>query len=178
MKCVCGCDRDVPSALTTVNFLAASIALDLLAWDKHRTLSGNWSEEREDLIARGADCYQWQLMTIHAEDDGGPDDQAERWLEESAACRTAKGLNKRRLFGPAPPNLSADDIARLDPRHPETSFSGRTDGATPATATATAADGGEGTLIADLERLQVLYAQGALSDAEFAAAKTRLLGGG
>ena len=37
MECVCGCGREIGgTAQTQRNFVAAQVALELLAWDKNR----------------------------------------------------------------------------------------------------------------------------------------------
>ncbi|MBS1887901.1 MAG: SHOCT domain-containing protein [Actinobacteria bacterium] len=86
-------------------------------------------------------------------------------------------MTKRRLLGNKAPNLSEADLERLDRRHPERSFTGAaaaTRGAPLAGATATAT--ADDDLVEKLERLRALRDEGALTDAEFAAAKSRLLG--
>ncbi|MBS1844835.1 MAG: SHOCT domain-containing protein [Actinobacteria bacterium] len=90
-------------------------------------------------------------------------------------------MTKGRFWGRTEPNVSKEDMARIDRRHPERSFTGGDDaarfapGATPAApgpaATATSDD-----LVTQLERLRALRAEGVLTDEEFAAAKARLLG--
>jgi hypothetical protein len=73
--------------------------------------------------------------------------------------------------------LTDEDIARLDRRHPELSFSGA---ATAGDAEVPAETNPEGSsdadTVAQLERLGALHREGVLSDEEFAAAKARLLG--
>ena len=73
MECVCGCGRDLPKKLGDRNVAAAAVALELLAWDKNRALPGPVPEGREALIARGAECYQRLLASLHGEGDADPD---------------------------------------------------------------------------------------------------------
>ncbi|MBS1861473.1 MAG: SHOCT domain-containing protein [Actinobacteria bacterium] len=84
-------------------------------------------------------------------------------------------MTKKRFLsiGPSAPSLSDHDMAQLDRRHPELSFTGQV-------ATANA-DGRPPTAPADhlvdrLERLRGLRAEGVLTEDEFAVAKARLLG--
>ncbi|MBS1894550.1 MAG: SHOCT domain-containing protein [Actinobacteria bacterium] len=91
-------------------------------------------------------------------------------------------MTKGRFWGNKAPNVSKEDMERIDRRHPERSFTGGDDAArfaaapTPsapspsASATATSDD-----LVTQLERLRTLHAEGVLTDEEFAAAKARLL---
>jgi hypothetical protein len=96
-------------------------------------------------------------------------------------------MTKRRFLGGNAPNLSKEDMDRLDRRHPERSFTGGIDAAQDVTATAEAPPDGPVTaptpptpadddLVTKLERLRVLRDDGLLTDEEFAAAKARLLG--
>jgi Short C-terminal domain len=173
MDCVCGCGKGISGKLADRNFLAASVALELLAWDKNRTSPKPGPDGREGLIARGADCYQRLLYSLHGEGGGDPDDDCGAWLKESAELRaTRSDMNARRLFGNRPPNLSKSDLEQLDRRHPETSFTGAGTRAGVAVARP-----GDGDLVDQLERLRALRDDGVLTDDEFAAAKARLLGG-
>jgi Short C-terminal domain len=160
MECVCGCGRDLPGKLHQRNFLAANVALELLVWDRNRASPAPGPEGREGLIARGADCYGRLLHSLHGEGGADPDQDCNAWLNESAEMRAGRSdMNTRRLLGNGAPNLSKADLAQLDRRHPELSFTGRT---------------GEDT--DKLERLRTLHDDGVLTDEEFAAAKARLLG--
>jgi hypothetical protein len=157
MECVCGCGRNLSGKQTDRNFIAAGVALELLAWDKARVSPGPEAEGREGLIARGADCYQRLLWSIHGEGAGEPDEDCRAWLKESEALRaTRPEMNKAKFLGTGSPNLGEADMARLDRKRPELSFSGDD-------------------LVDQLERLRSLHAEGALTEAEFAAAKARLL---
>jgi hypothetical protein len=181
MECVCGCGRDIPKDFADRNFIAAAVAIELLTWDKNRALSGPGPEGREGLIARGVECYERLLYALHGEGGGDPDEGANAWLEESRALRSKRSdMTKRRFLGGNAPNVSKEDMDRLDRRHPERSFTGAasatSDPATPAApgpATATAKDDD---LVAKLERLRTLRDEDALTDEEFVAAKARLLG--
>ncbi len=184
MDCVCGCEREISGAtLTQRNFVAARVALELLAWDKNRASPTPGPEGREGLIARGADCYQRLLYALHEEGSGDPDADCDEWLHESAAMRAQRSDMTKKSFlgrGPGSPNLSEHDMAQLDRLHPELSFTGKI--ATPggghtAAAVAENDDGAPGDDLFDkLERLRALRDDGALTDEEFAAAKARLLG--
>lgn len=175
MECVCGCGREISGVEPTQrNIVAATIALELLAWDKNRASPTPGPEGREGLIARGADCYQRLLYVLHEEGGGDPDADCDEWLGESHGMRAQRSdMNKKRFLGrgPGSPNLSEHDIAELDRRHPELSFTGRTE---PAAAPNGDAVPGED-LVAKLERLRALRDDGTLTEDEFAAAKARLL---
>jgi hypothetical protein len=185
MECVCGCGRDISGAtLTQRNFTAASIALELLAWDKNRASPTPGPDGREGLIARGAECYQRLLYSVHGEGGGDPDADCEEWLRESGEMRLQRSdMNKRRFLGRGfgSPNLSEHDMEQMDRRHPERSFTGQV-AASSEGADTTARDAGtSGTasdedLVGKLERLGRLRDDGTLTDDEFAAAKARLLG--
>jgi hypothetical protein len=189
MECVCGCGRDISGAtLTQRNFTAASIALELLAWDKNRASPAPGPDGREGLIARGAECYQRLLYSVHGEGGGDPDADCEEWLRESGEMRLQRSdMNKRRFLGRGfgSPNLSDHDMEQMDRRHPERSFTGSTaaptdDGvagvATPAPERPVAQSSPDDDLVDKLERLRRLRDDGTLTDDEFAAAKARLLG--
>src|ERR1700761_4099575 len=175
MECVCGCGRDVPKKLAERNLLAAGVAVELLAWDKDRALPGPGSEGREGLIARGAECYEQLLYSLHGEGVGDPDKECTAWVRESTAMRAGRSdMTKRRLLGGSAPNLSKEDMARLDRRDPERSFTGG--GKTGASAPAVGAGTADYDLVDQLERLRALRDDDVLTDEEFAAAKARLLG--
>jgi hypothetical protein len=166
MECVCGCGRDIARSETDRNLTAAAVAIELLTWDKNRAMPGPGPEGREGLIARGVECYEKLLYSLHGEGGIDPDEEADGWLAESRAMRRKRSdMTKRRLFGGDLPNVSKEDMDRLDRRHPERSF---TESAAPAT---------DDDLVAKLERLRALRDEDVLTDEEFAAAKARLLGG-
>jgi hypothetical protein len=180
MECVCGCGREIPKNLADRNFIAAGVAIELLTWDRNRALPGAEPEGREGLIARGVECYEQLLYSLHGEGGGDPDPEADAWLEDARAMRAGRSdMTKRRFFGASAPNVSKEDMDRLDRRHPERSFTGGTppqaqdEREAPTVATATTDDD----LIAKLERLRVLRDDDVLTDEEFAAAKARLLAG-
>lgn len=161
------------------NFVAASVALELLVWDKNRALPGAGPEGREGLIARGVECYERLLYSLHGEGAGDPDPDCEAWLTESRAMRASRSdMTKGRFFGGNTPNVSKEDMARIDRRHPERSFTGGED-AVSSPADRTAATATESTpaddLVAQLERLRALRDEDVLTEEEFAAAKARLL---
>lgn len=188
MDCVCGCGRDLPKSLGDRNFIAAGVALELLAWDKNRALPGSGPAGREGLIARGVVCYEQLLESLHGEASDDPDADANAWLRQSGEMRAGRSdMTKRRFFGPAVPNLSKEDMDRLDRSHPERSFTG--DGAdasgetAPAAAPSPPADNSGAApsapadLVDQLERLRALRDADVLTEEEFAAAKDRLLRG-
>jgi hypothetical protein len=193
MDCVCGCGRNLPKAATDRNYIAAAVAIELLVWDKNRALPGAGPDGREGLIARGVECYEQLLYSLHGEGAGDPDPEAKAWLEESKAMRAGRSdMTKGRFFGNGAPNVSKEDMAQLDRRHPERTFTGRSGPlsatvstgeeidpqSAPAPAPAPDAGGTSGEeLVAQLERLRALYAEDAITDEEFAKVKARLLGG-
>lgn len=184
MQCVCGCGRDIAKDLTDRNFIAAGVAIELLAWDKNRALPGAGPEGRESLIARGVECYEKLLYSLHGEGSGDPDAECNAWLDEARAMRAGRSdMTKRRFLGGNTPNVSREDMDRLDRRHPERSFTGPREAAaapdmpteSPARSrSATAATDDD--LVAQLERLRALRDDEVLTGEEFAAAKARLLG--
>jgi hypothetical protein len=194
MDCVCGCGKKLPKKLGDRNFIAAGVALELLVWDKSRMLAGPVPEGREGLIARGVDCYESLLASLHGEWSGDPDQRSDTWLRESRYLRADRpDLTKRRFLAAPTTNLSKEDMERLDRRHPERSFTGsgstRSEAATgsdpgaagdaaitsPAGAPTPPTASGDDDLVAQLERLRVLRDDHVLTDEEFAAAKARLL---
>jgi hypothetical protein len=184
MECVCGCGRDISGAkLTQQNFVAATVALELLAWDKNRASPAPGPEGREGLIARGAECYQRLLYSLHEEGEGDPEADCEEWVGESGEMRLQRSdMNKRKLLGRGfgSPNLNEHEIALMDRRHPELSFTGLVANGSPAAeAPTTSPDpGGSGDDLVDkLERLRGLRDDGTLTEGEFTAAKARLLAG-
>lgn len=188
MECVCGCGRDIPKSAIDRNITAAAVAIELLTWDKNRAMPGPGPQGREGLIARGVECYEKLLYSLHGEGGVDPDEEADGWLAESRAMRANRSdMTKRRFLGGGAPNVSQEDMDRLDRRHPERSFTGDVTAArpraasTPGTPTGPAAASASATatdddLVAKLERLRSLHDDDALTDEEFAAAKARLLG--
>ena len=180
MRCVCGCDRTVPKNQGEQNLLAASVALELLAWDKNRSIPGAEIEGREGLIARGAEHYQRLLYSLH-QGVGEPDEDGQAWLKEARRMRADRGdMTKKQFFGGGSgPKLDQEDIDRLDPLHPELSFTGGVgapldDERIPAAVPAAREDDG---MVEKLERLGALHRDGVLTDEEFAGAKARLIDG-
>jgi hypothetical protein len=170
MECVCGCGRKVPKDLADRNYIAATVAIELLAWDKNRALPGPEPAGREGLIARGVECYEKLLYSLHGEGGGDPDAECNAWLDEARAMRAHRSdMTKRRFFGGNAANVSKEDIDRMDRRHPERSFTGAAGSAPSGTSE------GADDLVAQLERLRALREDDVLTDEEFAAAKARLL---
>lgn len=172
------------------NFIAASVAIELLAWDKNRALPGPGPEGREGLIARGVECYEQLLYSLHGEGGGDPSARCKEWLEESRGMRAYRSdMTKRRFLSGKGPNVSKEDMERIDRRHPERTFTGWVDpvpGETDAAGEGAAQNGAaarndsttarkDDDLVAQLERLRALRDEDALTDEEFAAAKARLL---
>jgi hypothetical protein len=189
MDCVCGCGRKVPKQLTDRNFTAAGVALELLAWDKNRALPGAGPEGREGLIARGVECYEQLLYSLHEEGGGDPDPAADAWLAESGEMRADNSdMTKKRFFGSSAPNVSREDMARIDRRHPERSFTGGAPAPasgvpvpgdpvpTSAPAASAPSRSGDDDVVEKLERLRAMRDDDVLTEEEFAAAKARLLG--
>jgi len=184
MDCVCGCGRQIPKSASDRNYVAATVAIELLAWDKNRALPGPGPEGREGLIARGVECYEQLLYSLHGEGGGDPDPECNAWLEESRVMRAQRSdMTKRRFFGGNAPNVSKEDMERIDRRHPERTFTGWVEtGSGEAGASAPNGTAASGTatkdddLVAQLERLRALRDEDVLTDEEFAAAKARLLG--
>jgi hypothetical protein len=156
MECVCGCGRKLGRSLADANFVAASVALELLAWDKNRQVRPLGHAGREVLIERGAQLYQGALAHLHGE---GPDvgEECRLWVNESGHMREEfTDLTERRLVGGGAPNLSKEDMARLDRTRPEASFTGPVPNE-------------------KLARLQALRDEDVLTEEEFEAARARLL---
>ena len=173
MECVCGCGRDLPKDAADRNYIAASVAIELMAWDKNRALPGPGPEGREGLIARGVECYERLLYSLHGGGGADPNPESEAWLREALAMRAHRSdMTKRRFLGGNAPNVSKEDMARIDRRHPDRSFTGGLLKTPPVTAA------NDDDLVAQLERLRVLHKEDGLTDEEYAAAKARLLGPG
>jgi hypothetical protein len=179
MDCVCGCGRSLSKDLADRNYIAASVAIELLVWDKNRALPGPIPDGREGLIARGVECYERLLYSLHGEGPGDPDPESKAWLEESRAMRMDRSdMTKGRFFGGNAPNVSKEDMKRIDRRHPERSFTGGEEAIRPAAGpSASATVTTDADLVAQLERLRSLRDEGVLTEEEFAAAKARLLRG-
>jgi len=165
MECICGCGTQVSRGLVEANLQATAIALELLAWDKARSdgkISAQESETIESLIHRGSLQYGRLLDAVHGERESAPLSEGKAWLNESEALRRDREYmsEKSWLRKGARLRLTEEDIAQLDRKQPERSFSGRS-----------------GDAEAHLERLTALHAEGVLSAEEFAAAKRRLLDG-
>jgi hypothetical protein len=175
MECVCGCGREISGAKDTEqNLTAATIALELLGWDKNRASPSPGPDGREGLIARGADCYQRLLYSLHKGGGVDPGPECEEWLRESGEMRVQRSdLTKKRFLGRGfgVPNVTDHDMQLMDRHHPELSFTGMA-----GTGAAAAATDGRDDLVDQLERLRTLREDGVLTDEEFAAAKARLLG--
>ena len=173
MECVCGCGTRVERRLTDAHLQASAIALELLAWDKARSegrIGNDAAEQVDGLVHRGALQYQRLLDAIHGERESAPVAEGESWLQESQALRRDRQsmTEKSWIRKGDKLRLTDEEIAMLDRKHPELSFSGRE----PAAADVPP----RGDVAGQLERLRALHAEGVLSDEEFAAAKRRVLG--
>jgi hypothetical protein len=171
VECFCGCGKRVSRRLTEVNLQAGEVALELLAWDKVRAADGPAfdSETIDLLIARGADCYQRLLMTLHGERDAdSPRPGCQEWLRDSRRERRDRQdmTEKGTLLSGGRLKLADSDLEMLDRGRPEMSFS-----ASPSRGGTSAGD-----VAGQLERLGALHASGLLTDDEFSAAKARVIG--
>ena len=160
----------MPGRLTEVNLQAGQVALELLAWDKARAAHDPAldSEAIDLLIARGADCYQRLLSTLHGETDGdSPLPGCQDWLQDSLRERMDRDdmTEKGSLFSRAKLRLSESDLERLDRARPDLSFS----------ASASPGATSEADVAGQIERLGGLHARGLLTDQEFSAAKARVI---
>lgn len=169
MECICGCGMPIQRRLLDAHLQATAVALELLAWDKARTegrIPGEEAEAIDSLIHRGALQYQRLLDTIHGEREAAPVAEGESWLEESGALRRDRQYmsEKSWIRKGNRLRLTEEEIAMLDRKRPELSFSGQ------------GGVGSERDVAGQLERLGALHAEGVLSDAEFEAAKRRVLG--
>lgn len=174
MDCFCGCGAKVPRKLTSLNIEAAKVAMELLAWDKARTANppaGRSSADTEPLIARGANCYQRLLSTIHGEELPDPLPDSEAWLDDSLIARSDRPdiATKGSFLHHPKLNLTDLDYARLDRKRPERSFSA-------STPEPDQPGRGDEDALDQLKGLNELYAAGTLTAEEFAEAKARVIG--
>jgi hypothetical protein len=169
MKCFCGCGTKLQRSQIDLNLQASELALELLAWDKARAagqLGPPAIDIAEPVIERGADCYQQVIVALHGRPNGYSFEQGESWLRESAAERRDRGYMtaKPGLLGAGKLLLTDEDVERLNRVRPELSFTGSGQG-----------DADADQVVSRLERLVALRAEGTLTEAEFAAAKARVL---
>jgi hypothetical protein len=168
MACVCGCGRKISARAADRNLAAASLALELLVWDKNRVLDGLGPEGREGLIARGTDLYGQLLESLHGETGRDPLAASDEWLRESRAMRAGRSdMTRRRLLGTGAPALSDEDMEHLDRLDPGRSFTGPD---RPGARGVASGDDDE----SSLKRLRALRSEGVLTEEEFIAATTRL----
>jgi hypothetical protein len=167
MDCLCGCGRTIAREAVDFNFQAGEVGAELLVWDKARATLDPSSPDAgtiDAIVEPGASIYQDALAVLHGEAAAGSLEAGEAWLDSSrearrAMARTRPYIPKGRI------KPSDEDFARYDARRPERTFTG----ARETTATEPAASVGE------LDHLHRLYRDGALTAAEFAAAKARLI---
>ncbi len=175
MECYCGCGRRVSRQLIDTNLRISEVALELLAWDKLRTMSPMAPDdfvETERLIDRGGNFHRRLLGALHEEFDGVSLEESAEWLAESRRrWRDSEEMTERRGFLRGPKlRLTKDDLARLDRIHPEQSFSA----APPAPVGAPAARDEATDTAGQRRRLRSLRAEGILTEEEFRAAEARL----
>jgi hypothetical protein len=170
MDCFCGCGRRVERRDVKVTLQAGRIALELMAWDKARAagdLGAPPEAHLEGLIERGGECYGRLIRSLHGEREVYDFEEGERWIASSEAERLERPemTKKGGFFGRDRVQLRADELEALDRAHPELSFS------------AAAKQDRPQDTVDRLERLAELHGKGALTDAEFAAAKSRVMSG-
>jgi len=143
------------------------MALELMAWDKARVagqLGSPPDPELERLIERGGECYGRLIRFLHGEREVYDFEEGERWIAGSQEQRLERPemTKKGGFFGRDRLVLGDEDLAAVDRLHPELTFS------------AGVGKGGPEDTVGLLERLAALHGKGALTDAEFAAAKSRV----
>ncbi|HVW46575.1 MAG TPA: SHOCT domain-containing protein [Solirubrobacterales bacterium] len=177
MECICGCGEPVPRGMIEVNLRLGEISVELLAWDKYRTMNRLDPDDfvaTERLIDRGAGVHRRLLTALHEKvEDVSPAESAD-WLAESRSSwqgreeMTERGsfLRGRKL------RLTKEDLARIDRVHPDRTYSGDPDDT--AGEGVTGDPGAAVTGAGQLERLRSLRAEGILTEEEFRAAEARL----
>jgi hypothetical protein len=178
MDCFCGCGTKVRRDLVGLHVRGGEVAYELLAWDKYRTIRDRDPAdalETERLIDRGAACFGRVLSTIHGEREIQSLRECDEWLEESRArwYRRPEMVEKGSFLRGPKLRVTEDDLARLDRVHPEQSFSAT---ATPRVDENRTESTAPTDVAGQLERLGSLRAAGTLTEAEFRAAKARVLG--
>jgi hypothetical protein len=159
MDCFCGCGRRVERRDVKVTLQAGRIALELMAWDKARVAGDLGSPPEADL--------EELIRYLHGEREVYAFEEGERWIASSEAERLERPemTKKGGFFGRDRIQLRGDELEALDRAHPELSFS------------AAAKQDRPQDTVDRLERLADLHGKGALTDAEFAAAKSRVMSG-
>lgn len=152
-----------------LNFQAARVAQELLAWDKARA-TGLLGEPAADdagrIIEQGADYYRRQLLALHGAVEACSLEEGEEWIGRSEDQRRGRQYMTKQ-GGPLRRDqllLTEEDYDRLDRHRPELSFSGAEPEAVP-----------DDDIADQLRRLAALHREGALTDTEFASAKARVL---
>jgi hypothetical protein len=174
MDCFCGCGRDVPRKLVDFEICLGTMAWELLAWSKALSEADPNSPDTvaiEQLVDRGAACYQRLLSTLHGESDRDGLEESNEWLEESGSMwRTRPEMTERGgLLRGLKLRVTDADVARLDRVRPERSFQRPSPSDLDRVPAAASDD------IGQLERLGALRERGLLTEEEFRAAKARLL---
>jgi hypothetical protein len=171
MDCLCGCGTKLSRGVVDFNFQAGDIASELMIWDKARAGLDPDSDDVAAIgrmIEPGAAIYQRSLAILHGEAAPGDLEEGARWLERSRDAR--REMSQTRPFVPGNRiKPTESDFERFNPLRPETTFSG------PDRPLRAAGDPEDP--VARLRGLRDLHAAGALTDAEFAAAKARVIGG-
>lgn len=180
VDCFCGCGTSVPRRLVGANLQASEVALELLAWDKARDRGEVGPEDHamvEDLVRHGADRYQRLLAVVHGDPDGPSEEETADWLARSLRERRARPemTEKGSFLGGSRLRITERDLERLDRTRPELSFTVRGAESVSSGASAEPVSGEEADAVAQLSGLAELHAAGALTDAEFAAAKARVI---
>ena len=137
MNCICGCGTPLNRDQIALNLLASEVAIELVVWDKARTLgSPPIADEVPTRLVVGAAVYQDLLAAIHAGEEPGEREQqgTHEWLEDSRAARLR--LHDELPVPKKKIKLSDAEHARIDRRHPERSFSGEVGAAEPSPAPA------------------------------------------
>ncbi len=170
MDCFCGCGRRVGRRDVKVALQAGRVALELMAWDKARVaghLGSPPDPELERLIEQGGECYRRLIRFLHGEREVYDFEEGERWIAASEGQRLERPemTKKGGFFARDQLVMGDEEMAALDRAHPELSFS------------AAAEKGRPDDTVVRLERLAALHGKGALTDAEFAAAKSRVMSG-
>ncbi|MBS1884078.1 MAG: hypothetical protein JSS97_14110 [Actinobacteria bacterium] len=166
----------MPRRLTDANLRLSEVSIELLAWDKHRTLKQlppAEAIETDALIDEGANCHLRLLRVVHGETDESAVPQADEWLHDSQErWKKIPDMTERSwpLYSGRSLRVTPDDVEQLYRLRPDRSFSRPEPGEDP-----------EATEMArQLASLRNLHAAGLLTKAELHAAeeRARRIGGG
>lgn len=134
-ECVCGCGRGVQIHVQAADDVAIEMIPELLAWDRLRArmLAGeSWEaspvtlENLDGFLDEGGSQYRGALAVVHGEKPFTAIGLgANRWLRESRRGRRKLAALAPDAIDPTRHRaLSEDELAALDRRHPERTFSG------------------------------------------------------